>query len=214
MPRYQTASQRASGESRVSPRPPSGWVSAGTSNLAALCAAMPPLVAGPADSAAKTATQSTATRVSSTGVAAGRRASGVHAAERTRRAVRCGGAVGVACCAMTGEQFTTSASFVAEHRNDLTALATVIVTVVLAQFVDRALVRRGERVGKVVAGGPLSPVASTRLRLVRRLIFAAILLLGLALALAQFPSVKRVAAGVLASSAVLGLVVGFAARQT
>jgi small-conductance mechanosensitive channel len=115
---------------------------------------------------------------------------------------------------MTGEQFTTSASFVAEHRNDLTALATVIVTVVLAQFVDRALVRRGERVGKVVAGGPLSPVASTRLRLVRRLIFAAILLLGLALALAQFPSVKRVAAGVLASSAVLGLVVGFAARQT
>jgi small-conductance mechanosensitive channel len=103
---------------------------------------------------------------------------------------------------------------VAEHRNDLTALVTVVVTVLLAQFVDRALVRRGERVGKVVAGGSLSPVASTRLRLVRRLIFAAILLLGLALALAQFPSVKRVATGVLASSAVLGLVVGFAARQT
>jgi small-conductance mechanosensitive channel len=35
-----------------------------------------------------------------------------------------------------------------------------------------------------------------------------------ALALAQFPSVKRLATGLLASSAVLGLVVGFAARQT
>ena len=102
----------------------------------------------------------------------------------------------------------------AEHRNDLTALATVIVTVLVAQLVDRALVRRGEHVGKVVTGGALSPVASTRLRLVRRLIFAAILLLGLSLALAQFPAVKRVATGVLASSAVVGLVVGFAARQT
>jgi small-conductance mechanosensitive channel len=115
---------------------------------------------------------------------------------------------------MPGEQFTTSASFVAEHRNDITALATVVGTVVLAQFVDRALVRRGERVSEVMAGGTLSPVASTRLRLVRRLVFAVILLIGVALALAQFPSVKRVAAGVLASSAVLGLVVGFAARQT
>jgi small-conductance mechanosensitive channel len=35
-----------------------------------------------------------------------------------------------------------------------------------------------------------------------------------ALALSQFAAVKRVATGVLASSAVLGLVVGFAARQT
>jgi small-conductance mechanosensitive channel len=111
-------------------------------------------------------------------------------------------------------EFTTCASFVAKHRNDLTALATIVAAVLLAQLIDRALVRRGERLGTAVAGGPLSPVASTRLRLVRRLIFAAILLIGLALALAQYPSVKRVAAGVLASSAVVGLVVGFAARQT
>ena len=41
-----------------------------------------------------------------------------------------------------------------------------------------------------------------------------IIVIGIALALAQFPAVKRVATGVLASSAVLGLVVGFAARQT
>ena len=50
--------------------------------------------------------------------------------------------------------------------------------------------------------------------MVRRLIFASILLIGAMLALAQFEDVKRVATGLLASSAVLGLVLGFAARQT
>ena len=107
-----------------------------------------------------------------------------------------------------------AASFVSEHSGELTALATIILAFVLARVVDRALVRRGRRLTEVVAGGSLSPVADTRLRLVRRLVFATIIVLGLALALAQFPSVKRVATGVLASSAVLGLVVGFAARQT
>lgn len=78
-----------------------------------------------------------------------------------------------------------------------------------AELVDRTLARRGK---KVTEG--LSPVANTRLRLVRRLIFATILLVGIMLALSQFEGVKQVATGILASSAVLGLVVGFAARQT
>jgi small-conductance mechanosensitive channel len=107
-----------------------------------------------------------------------------------------------------------AASFVAEHRDELTALATVLLALVAAELVDRAIKRRGERLTSAVAGGELSPVAITRLRLVRRLVFVAILLLGVALALAQFPAVKRLATGLLASSAVLGLVVGFAARQT
>ena len=82
----------------------------------------------------------------------------------------------------------------------------------LAVMVDRLLLRRGSQLA-VRVGGELTPVADTRLRLVRRLIFATIIVLGLALALAQFESIKRVATGVLASSAVVGLVVGFAARQ-
>jgi small-conductance mechanosensitive channel len=49
---------------------------------------------------------------------------------------------------------------------------------------------------------------------VRRLIFATIVVIGIGIALSQFPAVNRVATGILASSAVLGLVVGFAARQT
>jgi small-conductance mechanosensitive channel len=94
-------------------------------------------------------------------------------------------------------------------RNVVTAIVTVVVAFVAAELVDRTLAKRG----KTITDG-LSPVANTRLRLVRRLIFAAILLIGAMLALSQFEGVKRVATGLLASSAVLGLVVGFAARQT
>jgi small-conductance mechanosensitive channel len=106
------------------------------------------------------------------------------------------------------------ASFVSENRNTITAIATVVLAITIAQLVDRALKRRGTRVSEAVAGRPLSPVATTRLLLVRRLIFATIVVIGLGLALAQFPAVQKVATGILASSAVLGLVVGFAARQT
>ena len=91
----------------------------------------------------------------------------------------------------------------------VTAIVTVVVAIVIAEVVDRTLARRGT---KLTEG--LSPVANTRLRLVRRLIFAAIVLIGVMLALSQFEDIKRIGTGLLASSAVLGLVVGFAARQT
>ena len=105
------------------------------------------------------------------------------------------------------------ASFWTDHRNVITAVATAVIAFVLAQLVDRAISRRGGQLAKALPGD-LSPVASTRLRLVRRLVYAAIIVLGVALALSQFAAVKRVATGILASSAVLGIVVGFAARQT
>lgn len=107
-----------------------------------------------------------------------------------------------------------AASFVDEHRNELTAIVTVVGAFVLAELVDRMIAQRGRQLSRAVGAAEISPEAATRLRLVRRLIFAVIVVLGLALAAAQFPSVKRLATGVLASSAVLGLVVGFAARQT
>jgi small-conductance mechanosensitive channel len=106
----------------------------------------------------------------------------------------------------------TVANFVADNRNTITAVATVALAFILAEVVDHALARRKLPAG--MAGRELSPVADTRLRLVRRLIFATIIVIGIGLALSQFPAVKKVATGILASSAVLGLVVGFAARQT
>ncbi len=106
------------------------------------------------------------------------------------------------------------ASFVGDHENALTAAAILVGTFVVAEVVDRILSRRAKRLGQAVAGGDLSPVATTRLRLVRRLIFAAIIVIGLGFALSKFDAVQSVATGILASSAVVGLVVGFAARQT
>lgn len=107
-----------------------------------------------------------------------------------------------------------AASFVAEHRNELTAVVTVLAAFAIARIVDGTIDRHAHPAAARMGGGGLSPVLDTRLRLVRRLVFVTILVIGIALAMAQFPSVKRVAAGVLASSALLGLVVGFAARQT
>jgi small-conductance mechanosensitive channel len=105
------------------------------------------------------------------------------------------------------------ASFWTDHRNTITAVVTLAVAFLLAQLIDRAIQHRGARLADAMPG-QLSPTASTRLRLVRRLVYVVIIVIGVMLALVQFPAVKRVATGVLASSAVVGLVVGFAARQT
>ena len=117
--------------------------------------------------------------------------------------------------AMPGAILPTAADFWTNYRDELTAVATILLATGLALLIDRALVRRAAKLATLVGrDSQLSAVADTRLRLLRRLIFAGIIVIGLALALMQFAAVQRAAAGVLASSAVLGLVVGFAARQT
>jgi small-conductance mechanosensitive channel len=105
------------------------------------------------------------------------------------------------------------ASFWTDYRDEITAVVTVIIALALARFIDHYLVNRAGRMASAVSG-PLSPVATTRLRLVRRLVSAFIVAFGILLALSQFDGITRVATGLLASSAVLGIVVGFAARQT
>jgi small-conductance mechanosensitive channel len=114
---------------------------------------------------------------------------------------------------MPAVEFYT-ATWLGDNGYWLTAIVTVILTFVIARVVDSALKRRGRQVTERVAGGELSPVATTRLQLIRRLVFALIIIIGLALAAWQFESVQRIATAILASSAVLGLVVGFAARAT
>jgi small-conductance mechanosensitive channel len=102
----------------------------------------------------------------------------------------------------------------AETSDWIRAGAFILGAVIIAEIVDRALLRRGRTLARSVSGNELSPVAVTRLRLVRRLIFALIILIGFALAASTIPGVSQIATTILASSAVLGLVVGFAARQT
>ena len=60
----------------------------------------------------------------------------------------------------------------------------------------------------------LDPAGKTRLRLVRRLIFAVILGAGLFFALLQFDSFDKLAGAAIASSAVIAAVAGLAARQS
>jgi small-conductance mechanosensitive channel len=112
---------------------------------------------------------------------------------------------------MPGADFYTAAVTTDEW---VSAVVIVVIAVVIAEIVDRLIARRGHQLSRAVAGRELSPVAATRLRLIRRLIFALIVVIGIAFALSRIPSVRSIATGVLASSAVLGLVVGFAARQT
>jgi len=60
----------------------------------------------------------------------------------------------------------------------------------------------------------VSRSTKTRLRFLRRLIVLVVLLVLLAIALSQFTELKRLATGILASTAVLAAIVGFAAQHT
>jgi small conductance mechanosensitive channel len=104
-------------------------------------------------------------------------------------------------------------TFSERYGNDITAVLTVVLAFALAYAVDRALKGRAARLAVAVAGGELSPVVDTRLRFLRRVAGAIIIVIGLALAVAQFTELDRLASTVLASSAIAAAVIGFAARQ-
>jgi len=103
-------------------------------------------------------------------------------------------------------------SFWDTHGNEVEAAVTVVIAVVLAFLVDRFLIGRAVQAAEKMETAQFSREARTRLSLIRRLVSLAIILIGLALALSQFTEVKRLATGLLASTAVLGLVLGFAGR--
>ena len=79
----------------------------------------------------------------------------------------------------------------------------LLITLVAARFADRRLSRRG-----------LPASAITRYRVLRRSVVALIVFIGVLSALLVIPQVRAVATGILASSAIVGIVVGFAAQRT
>src|SRR5947207_12254070 len=81
--------------------------------------------------------------------------------------------------------------------------AVVLVTVVVARLVDRRMARRD-----------LPAAAVTRYRILRRSVIALIIFVGVLSALLVIPQVRAVAAAILASSAIVGIVVGFAGQRT
>jgi small-conductance mechanosensitive channel len=60
----------------------------------------------------------------------------------------------------------------------------------------------------------VSRTTRTRLRIIRRLVLLGVFVVVAMLVLSQFTEFKRLATGVLASTAVVGLVIGFAAQHT
>jgi len=96
----------------------------------------------------------------------------------------------------------------------ISAAITIAIAVVIAIAVDRFVLARARHVAERFGDRTVSRGAQTRLQLIRRLVFLVIVAIGAALALSQFAKLEKLAAGILASSAVLGLVLGLAARQT
>ena len=83
------------------------------------------------------------------------------------------------------------------------AAAVVVGAATLAKLVDLRIGRKD-----------LDPGAATRYRVLRRTISTAIVAVGVLSALLTIPAVQAVAGGVLASTAVVGLVIGLAAQRT
>ena len=88
------------------------------------------------------------------------------------------------------------------HRLIIAAVVFALITL-LARVVDMVLSRRH-----------LAPEAVTRYRVLRRTVSASILVIGFFSALLVIPQVRAVAGGLLASSAVLGVIIGFASQRT
>ncbi len=79
----------------------------------------------------------------------------------------------------------------------------IAATVLVAKLVDR-------RIGRALR----SPETITRYRVLRRGITSTIIFVGILSALLVIPQIRAVAGGLLASSAVLGIVIGFASQRT
>jgi small-conductance mechanosensitive channel len=85
----------------------------------------------------------------------------------------------------------------------LVIVIVVGLTLVAARLIDRRIM-----------GANRSPEAMTRYKVLRRTISAAIVTIGVLSALLVIPQVRAVAGGLLASSAIIGLIIGFASQRT
>jgi small-conductance mechanosensitive channel len=79
----------------------------------------------------------------------------------------------------------------------------IVIAAGFAKLVDKRMDRRD-----------LAPSVATRYRVVRRTVMVTIVFVGVLSALLVLPQVRAIAGGILASSAVLGIVIGFAAQRT
>jgi small-conductance mechanosensitive channel len=114
----------------------------------------------------------------------------------------------------TPDPGTVLAAILEKDASWASVIVPIAVALLVAFAIDRVLSRRARDLARTVIRGDLSPETGTRLRFIRRLLEAVIVLLGVAIALSRVNGVDRLAASLLASGAIAAAVVGFAARQT
>lgn len=108
--------------------------------------------------------------------------------------------------------FADIQSLIDDNSDLIDAALIFVVALAIAKIVDFFAARTAKRLTARLGRDELSQSAVTRLRLVRRLVFALIIAIGLGAALWQIDTLRPLANTLLASSAVFGVVVGFAAR--
>ena len=82
-------------------------------------------------------------------------------------------------------------------------VAVLVLTAILARLIDRRMAKR-----------ELAPEVATRYRVLRRSVTVGVFFVGILSALLVIPQVRALAGGLLASSAVVGIVIGFASQRT
>ena len=93
----------------------------------------------------------------------------------------------------------------------ISAGVTLGIAFLIATVFDRVF--RGRIARQVADKAGLTREGATRLRFIRRLVYAVIILIGLFIALSQFDGITNIARALLASGAIAAAVIGFAARQ-
>jgi len=91
------------------------------------------------------------------------------------------------------------------------AVVYVLIAIIAARVVDYLLGRRDRAMAKLLGKTP-GRADLTRYRMIRRLTVAAILIIGVAMALFQFPFFQALSGAILASAAMISVVIGIAAR--
>ena len=94
----------------------------------------------------------------------------------------------------------------------ITAVVILVATFVVAEVVDRLMRRHGGGISAAISR-KLPAADETRLRMARRLVVAAIVIVGVIAALVKLPGVGTFARGLLASAGITAVIVGFAARS-
>jgi small-conductance mechanosensitive channel len=93
----------------------------------------------------------------------------------------------------------------------INAGVSILVAFLIATLLDRLF--RGKAAREVADKAGISRRSATRLRFVRRLLYATIVMIGIGIALSGFDGVSNLARALLASGAIAAAVIGFAARQ-